>query len=293
MKTVETWFLWLMIYSIIGWVYESTICSISQRKLINRGFLNGPYCPIYGTGAVLVLLVLGRIQNPVLLFFAGAVLTCSLEYLTSWLMEKLFHARWWDYSKRKFNIGGRVCLIGAVVFGAFSVVLILVLHPWVKSLTDRLTDTALTWICAILLVGIVSDLIVTVKGLLGTHAVFAEYAVLLQQKRRELSEKLRLGAEEGRERIRERGSEELAKLREAAELGVEEREKIRRTTEEERERFYAKLQMRLNAQQRRTINSFPQWKLTRNNEVLDGLREAMEKARKRRSSGKDEPAKTH
>lgn len=293
MKTVETWFLWLMIYSIIGWVYESTICSISQRKLINRGFLNGPYCPIYGTGAVLVLLVLGRIQNPVLLFFAGAVLTCSLEYLTSWLMEKLFHARWWDYSKRKFNIGGRVCLIGAVVFGAFSVVLILVLHPFIKSLTDRLTDTALTWICAILLVGIVSDLIVTVKGLLGTHAVFAEYAVLLQQKRRELSEKLRLGAEEGRERIRELSAEERMKLREAAELGAEEREKIRRTTEEERERFYAKLQMRLNAQQRRTINSFPQWKLTRNNEVLDGLREAMEKARKRRSSGKDEPAKTH
>ena len=293
MKTIETWFLWLMIYSVIGWIYESTICSIGQRKLINRGFLNGPYCPIYGAGAVLVLLVLGRIQNPVLLFFAGAVLTCSLEYLTSWLMEKLFHARWWDYSKRKFNIGGRVCLIGAIVFGAFSVVLILVLHPWVKSLTDRLTDTALTWICAILFIGIVSDLIVTVKGLLGTHAVFAEYAVLLQQKRRELSEKLRLGAEEGRERIRELSAEERMKLREAAELGAEEREKIRRTTEEERERFYAKLQMRLNAQQRRTINSFPQWKLTRNNEVLDGLREAMEKARKRRSSGKDEPAKTH
>ena len=195
MKTIETWFLWLMIYSVIGWVYESTICSIGQRKLINRGFLNGPYCPIYGTGAVLVLLVLGRIQNPVLLFFAGAVLTCSLEYLTSWLMEKLFHARWWDYSKRKFNIGGRVCLIGAVVFGAFSVVLILVLHPFIKSLTDRLTDPALNIICAMLFVGIVSDLIVTVKGLLGTHAVFAEYAVLLQQKRRELSEKLRLGAE--------------------------------------------------------------------------------------------------
>ena len=293
MKTIETWFLWLMIYSVIGWVYESTICSIGQRKLINRGFLNGPYCPIYGTGAVLVLLVLGRIQNPVLLFFAGAVLTCSLEYLTSWLMEKLFHARWWDYSKRKCNIGGRVCLIGAVVFGAFSVVLILVLHPFIKSLTDRLTDPSLNIICAMLFVGIVSDLIVTVKGLLGTHAVFAEYAVLLQQKRRELSEKLRLGAEEGRERIRELSAEERMKLREAAELGAEEREKIRRTTEEERERFYAKLQMRLNAQQRRTINSFPQWKLTRNNEVLDGLREAMEKARKRRSSGKDEPAKTH
>ena len=279
MKTIETWFLWLMIYSIIGWVYESTICSIGHRKLINRGFLNGPYCPIYGTGAVLVLLVLGRIQNPVLLFFAGALVTCSLEYLTSWLMEKLFHARWWDYSKRKFNIGGRVCLIGAV--GAFSVVLVLVLHPFVKSLTDRLTDAALNWICAILFVGIVSDLVVTVKGLLGTHAVFAEYAVLLQQKRKELADRLRTGATEGCERILAATQEERAKLREAAAYGEEERERIRRDTEEERDRFYAKLQMRLNAQQRRTIYSFPHLTLTRNNEVLDGLRQNMEKVRQR------------
>ena len=244
-------------------------------------YLNGPYCPIYGTGAVLVLLVLGRIQNPVLLFFAGAVVTCSLEYLTSWLMEKLFHARWWDYSKRKFNIGGRVCLIGAVVFGAFSVVLVLVLHPFVKSLTDRLTDAALNWICAILFVGIVSDLVVTVKGLLGTHAVFAEYAVLLQQKRKELADRLRTGATEGRERILAATQEERAKLREAAAYGEEERERIRRDTEEERDRFYAKLQMRLNAQQRRTIYSFPHLTLTRNNEVLDGLRQNMEKVRQR------------
>ena len=281
MKTLETWFLWLMIYSIIGWVYESTICSIGHRKLINRGFLNGPYCPIYGTGAVLVLLVLGKIQNPVLLFFAGAVLTCSLEYFTSWLMEKLFHARWWDYSKRKFNIGGRVCLIGAVVFGAFSVVLVLFLHPWVKSLTDRLTDTALSWVCAILLMGVVSDLILTVKGLLGTHAVFAEYAVLLQQKRKELAGKLHTDAEEGRERLRELSEEEHTKLQAAVEQSEEERERVRRDAEEERDRFYAKLQMRLNAQQRRTINSFPHLRLTRNNEVLDGLRENMAKVRAR------------
>ena len=211
MKTIETWFLWLMIYSIIGWVYESTICSIGHRKLINRGFLNGPYCPIYGTGAVLVL----------------------------------------------------------------------VLHPFVKSLTDRLTDAALNWICAILFVGIVSDLVVTVKGLLGTHAVFAEYAVLLQQKRKELADRLRTGATEERERILAATQEERAKLREAAAYGEEERERIRRDTEEERDRFYAKLQMRLNAQQRRTIYSFPHLTLTRNNEVLDGLRQNMEKVRQR------------
>ena len=301
MKTIETWFLWLVIYSVIGWVYESTICSIGHRKLINRGFLNGPYCPIYGTGAVLVLLVLGKIQNPVVLFFAGAVVTCSLEYFTSWLMEKLFHARWWDYSKRKFNIGGRVCLIGAVVFGACSVVLIKFLHPLIKGLTDRLTDTALAWISALLFLGIVSDFVVTVKGLLGTHAVFAEYAVLLQQKRKELADRLREAGEEGRERLREaseEGREKLRlgaeegreKLREAETLGTEERERIRRVTEEERERFYAKLQMRLNAQQRRTINSFPHLQLTRNNEVLDGLRQAMEQAKQRRKDSKKKKA---
>ena len=301
MKTIETWFLWLMIYSMIGWIYESTICSIGHRKLINRGFLNGPYCPIYGTGAVLVLLVLGKIQNPVALFFAGAVVTCSLEYFTSWLMEKLFHARWWDYSKRKFNIGGRVCLIGAVVFGAFSVVLIKFLHPLIKGLTDRLTDTALAWVSALLFLGIVSDFVVTVKGLLGTHAVFAEYAVLLQQKRKELADRLREAGYEGRERLREaseEGREKLRlgaeegreKLREAETLGAEERERIRRVTEEERERFYAKLQMRLNAQQRRTINSFPHLQLTRNNEVLDGLRQAMEQAKQRRKDSKTKKA---
>ena len=135
-----------------------------------------------------------------------------------------------------------------------------------------------TWI---LFVGIVSDLVVTVKGLLGTHAVFAEYAVLLQQKRKELADRLRTGATEGCERILAATQEERAKLREAAAYGEEERERIRRDTEEERDRFYAKLQMRLNAQQRRTIYSFPHLTLTRNNEVLDGLRQNMEKVRQR------------
>ena len=129
LKTVETYFLWLMIYSIIGWIYESTLCSITNKKLINRGFLNGPYCPIYGSGAILVILILGRIKNPVLLFFLGALVTCSLEYLTSYVMEKLFHARWWDYSQRKFNINGRVCLIGAG-------------RSWLKALMGRIR-----WLC--------------------------------------------------------------------------------------------------------------------------------------------------
>lgn len=99
---------YFMIYSVVGWIYETTLCSITDRHFVNRGFLNGPYCPIYGSGALLDVLILGRIENPFLLFILGVLVTCSLEYLTSYVMEKLFKARWWDYSDKKFNIGGRV-----------------------------------------------------------------------------------------------------------------------------------------------------------------------------------------
>ena len=141
-QTIETYFLLFISYAFLGWCMEIGCKYVQFGKFINRGFLNGPYCPIYGSGAVLVILVLGKLTNPFLLFFAGALLTCSLEYLTSFVMEKLFHARWWDYSKRKFNINGRVCLIGAVVFGAFSTVLVLWIHPLVTKLTTFCANLA-------------------------------------------------------------------------------------------------------------------------------------------------------
>ena len=110
MKTIETWFLWLMIYSIIGWVYESTICSIGHRKPINRGFLNGPYCPIYGTGAVLVLLVLGRIQNPVLLFFAAGILEGGFRQMIASTPGRfgvaLLTGAWWLFYFGRCGRGG-------------------------------------------------------------------------------------------------------------------------------------------------------------------------------------------
>ena len=146
---------YFMIYSVVGWIYETTLCSITDRHFVNRGFLNGPYCPIYGSGALLDVLILGRIENPFLLFILGVLVTCSLEYLTSYVMEKLFKARWWDYSDKKFNIGGRVCLLGAVVFGLFSVVLIKLLHPAVRSLADKLPVLVLYIISCVFAVGFI------------------------------------------------------------------------------------------------------------------------------------------
>ena len=167
LENVEKYIIWLFFYSVVGWIYESTLCSVRAHKFINRGFLNGPYCPIYGWGAVLDILILGKVQNPVLLFFLGAIVTCSLEYFTSYIMEKLFHARWWDYSKRKFNINGRVCLLGAVVFGAFSVILIKLVHPLVSDVTNSLPRAALHWLAAVMFAIIAADECVTIGGIAG------------------------------------------------------------------------------------------------------------------------------
>lgn len=180
---------WLFLYSFIGWVYESILCSVSARRWINRGFLNGPYCPIYGWGALLVILILGKIKNPLLIFLLGMLVTCSLEYFSSYLMEKLFHARWWDYSARKFNINGRVCLIGAIVFGSFSVILIKFIHPMVLRLTNSIPNVPLCCISAIVGTAMLIDLIVTLRGFAGFDTYLKELSATIEKLKDELTDK--------------------------------------------------------------------------------------------------------
>ena len=208
MITVETYFLWLMIYSIIGWIYETILCSVKGGRFINRGFLNGPYCPIYGCGALLDILILGKIENPILLFFLGALVTCSLEYLTSYLMEKMFHARWWDYSHLRFQINGRVCLLGAIVFGAFSVVLIKVLHPIVVHYTSLLPPVWFHCVVAVLFVCFLADNVVTFTGMAG----FREKLALLAEEYEKLRAAGKQEATERRRAMRERFSAQQRRM---------------------------------------------------------------------------------
>lgn len=164
---ISEYICWIFFYSVIGWIYESILCSVLEKRWVNRGFLNGPYCPVYGFGAALCILVLAGTKNILILFYLGAVTACSLEYFTSWLMEKLFQARWWDYSDHKFNINGRVSLAGAVVFGAFSVLLVRMVHPEVVRLTENLSDTAIFAVALAILLIISIDCAVTVIHVQG------------------------------------------------------------------------------------------------------------------------------
>ncbi len=127
------------IYSFFGWIYESLFVSIRKRTPVNRGFLNGPVIPIYGLGALIFYLVLGPVKDNLFLnYIGGAILASVLEYVTSLLMEALFHAKWWDYSNRRFNIGGRVCLAASLLWGFFSLLMLHVIHPQMDALISKI-----------------------------------------------------------------------------------------------------------------------------------------------------------
>ncbi|MBU5590516.1 putative ABC transporter permease [Clostridium sp. MSJ-4] len=130
---------YFVIYSFIGWCTEVAYAFYNQRKFVNRGFLNGPFCPIYGFGSLILIVFLNPFKsNILLLFILSLLLTSLLEYITGYILETIFNTRWWDYRDNAFNIKGRVCLSFSVMWGVVSIFLIKVLHPPVENFINNL-----------------------------------------------------------------------------------------------------------------------------------------------------------
>lgn len=130
MQVVVEYILYFFLFSFIGWAIEVSRQFIQKHCFVNRGFLVGPCCSIYGYGTILTALLLYKYQNDFFVLFVMSMVTCSvLEYVTSWLMEKIFNARWWDYSSEKFNLNGRVCLKNSILFGLAGTILVSVVNP--------------------------------------------------------------------------------------------------------------------------------------------------------------------
>lgn len=128
---------WFFIYSFLGWAWESAYVSIKNKKFVNRGFINGPLCTIYGAGAVTIYLLLRPFEKNLALLYLGGVITATaLEYVTGWIMETVFHTRWWDYSNKKFNLHGYISLASSLLWGAFSILLLKLLQPFVSWITS-------------------------------------------------------------------------------------------------------------------------------------------------------------
>ena len=131
---IRFYFLLFISYSVIGWIMETILKTIEYKKFVNRGFLIGPYCPIYGCGALLMTFLLqGYVHDPIVLFVFNIIICSILEYSTSYIMEKIFKARWWDYSYTKYNINGRICLDTMIPFGLLGLLMMYVINPFIYT----------------------------------------------------------------------------------------------------------------------------------------------------------------
>lgn len=130
-------FLYFLIYSILGWIMEVIRVFIDTKKLEKRGFLISPCCPIYGCGALIITYVFKFcLNNPFELFVLSVIFCSVLEYFTSYFLEKLFGARWWDYTDKKFNLNGRICLINSLLFGVISSAIVYFINPLINYLLN-------------------------------------------------------------------------------------------------------------------------------------------------------------
>jgi len=151
---IYEWFLMFIIYSIIGWIVEIFYNAFLQKKIVNRGFLIGPYCPIYGFGAIFITFFLTKYyESPIILFIIAVIICALLEYITSYLMEKIFNARWWDYSDMKYNINGRICLETMIPFGLLGCFIIYISNPLLYNLFNVMS-LSLTLVISIVLASI-------------------------------------------------------------------------------------------------------------------------------------------
>ena len=159
--TIQYLMFYFVIYSVAGWLIESIYRSIYDKKIINSGFLHAPCCPIYGFGAIIMLLLLKNVKNPALLFIMGFTILSVWEYIVGVILEKIFHTKYWDYSNYKLNINGRVCLINSIYWGILTLIFMHIIHPFVSSIVHKIPVEIICYINIIAYIAIIIDTIVS------------------------------------------------------------------------------------------------------------------------------------
>ncbi len=208
---------WFFVYSFAGWLWEVAYSLVKHGRFVNRGFLYGPLCPIYGAGALLGVVAVGPIGNPLLQFVLGGLLAGILEFATSWAMERLFHARWWDYTGYFCNIQGRVCLLGVVVFGFMTLLVNHAIQPLLARATSMLDPPAVVALAAVLLALLAADFAASVAHMRG----FNDKLEFVQGCLGNLAQEALLAADRARESIGEGVDQARARAVQAAASGRE------------------------------------------------------------------------
>ncbi len=221
-------FIYFFLYSFLGWCSEVIFATLKTGKFVNRGFLNGPVCPIYGTGVVLLLLCLMPLKKyPWAVFFVSVILCSALEFLTGFVLEKIFHKIWWDYSNRKFNIGGFICPEMSLLWGIAAIAVLYGIQPTFAALLGRIPLLAGYIILGICAAAFITDLVFTLLQIsaLGKHLkelqkINAALRIGSDALGNALSHATAKSAEKIGE-IRQSGSEKLDNLKESGAQAIE------------------------------------------------------------------------
>ena len=216
MYAFSLFLLYVAIYSFIGWIVEVLWVFAKSQHLENRGFLTGPFLPIYGIGAVLLLLfVEPYVKNPFLVFVASVVVTSTVEYLSSLILDKVFHISLWNYHDRRFNVNGRICLENSLGFGALGLLLIYVLQPWISGGLKALPHDAAIAIAWLLIGILIVDSANSIRSLAKVRPVLDELHGTLEEAHAELEKRavqMHVGREEKDAARRSASRSTLARL---------------------------------------------------------------------------------
>lgn len=281
-RQLASYTLWFFAFSFAGWIWEVLVGLVQHGHFVNRGFLYGPVLPIYGVGSIAAIVVLGPVGSALtgpigvlVQFVTGAVFAGILEYATSWAMEQLFHARWWDYSHNRFNLNGRVCLAGMVIFGTMMVLVERLVHPVLQWITAPLSTIALLCTAAVAATVFLVDLATSVAHMRR----FATRLEMIQARLAEAAGNARIAASETRAAaveqvrgIREAASEQVREVKDAArDLVTDARAAMGEAYDTLAEEVRAS---RISYLERRAANN-PEFAPTRNGEALEWLRELL------------------
>ena len=215
---LSQWIIFFFLYSFVGWIWESCYVSAKKRRWVNRGFMHGPMLPLYGSGAVVILIATIPVRgNIVFVFLLGMTAATVLEYFTGAAMERLFHVRYWDYSHVRFNLNGHICPAASLCWGCFSVLMTEVVHPPVERLYESMPPWLVNTLCTTLLVILLVDAALTIRRL----ALVSQLVVKLAAARDAAQVQFSLGRAELEQRLesqsaamRSKYNQQIARLEE-------------------------------------------------------------------------------
>lgn len=245
---LSQWILFFFIYSFIGWIWESCYVSVKKRHWVNRGFLHGPMLPIYGSGAVVILIsTIGVRNNSWLIFLFGLVAATLLEYVTGAVMERLFHVKYWDYSNQKFNMKGYICVSSSLCWGVFSVLLVRVVHVPIERIVLNIPLRITDIVAMLMTIGASVDLTQSFNEALDLKRVLVQLEESREQIRR-MQERLKKASEEKLAGYRQRSDELIEEYRSRSEKILEEyRQRAAERTQtrrSERRAYLERIEMR-------------------------------------------------